>query len=172
MGRTIIKIILSVVACVVGSATLIGGVVFAKAASDYYKLDFDNYETLVAATGETIEERDKAIENSRITYPTFKGNLIVYSWIDYDVRLIDCYVEVQSPCHEYAMSVWNKYGENAELTFTIENTGKLLTIKFTGTGYPENGEPVDLSRTYIFDIDGAGVSKLPRLVNRAEFIGY
>lgn len=172
MGRTIIKIILSVIACVVGSVTLVGGVVFAKAMSDYYKLDFDNYETKVMATGETIEERNKAIENSRITYPTFKGDMIVWSWIDYDIRLTDCYVEVQSPCYQYAMSVWKKYGENAELNFTLENTGKLLTIKFTGTAYPESGESVDLSRIYIFDIDGAGVSKLPRLVNRAEFIGY
>lgn len=170
MGRTIIKIILSVIACVAGSVSMVGGVVFAKAASDYYKLDFDHYETMVMA--KTIEERDKAIENSRITYPTFKGNTIVWSWIDHDIRLVDCYVEVQSPCYQYAMSVWKKYGENAELNFTLENTGKLLTIKFTGTAYPENGEPVDLSRTYIFDIDGAGVSKLPRLVNRADFIGY
>ena len=58
MSKTIIKIILSVLVCVVGSVTLVGGVVFAKAASDYYKLDFDHYETMVAATGETIEERD------------------------------------------------------------------------------------------------------------------
>lgn len=172
MGRTIIKIILSVIACVVGSVTLVGGVVFAKAASDYYKLDFDHYETKVMATGWTIEEEQEALKKSRITYPTFKGNLIVWSLFDYDIRLTDCYVEVQSPCYEYAMSVWKKYGENAELNFTLENTGKLLTIEFTGTSYPENGEPIDLSRTYIFDIDGAGVNKLPRLVNRADFIGY
>lgn len=170
--KTVLKIILSVIVCIVGSVSLVGGVVFAKAASDYYKLDFDHYETMVAATGWTIGEEQEAVEKSHVTYPTFKDNTIVWSWIDYDVRLIDCYVEVQSPCFEYAMSVWKKYGENAELDFTIENTGKLLTIKFTGTAYPENGETIDLARTYIFDIDGAGVSKLPRLVNRADFIGY
>lgn len=166
MGRTVIKIILSTVACVVGAVMLVSGVVFAKAASDYYKLDFDNYEKAIMAIGEDYKE---VYKEARITYPRY---VAVYSWIDFDIRLMDCYREVQSPCYEYAASVAQKYENNADLTFTVENTGKLLTIKFTGTGYPENGEPEPLERTYIFDIDGANVNKLPRLVNRAEFIGY
>lgn len=170
MGRTIMKIFLSIIVCVVGSVTLVGGVMFAKAARDYYKLDFDNYKAESATLEEDIVSIKEAYDGARIIFPRFVDT--VYSWFDYDIRLMDCYIEVQAPCQEYAMGIVRKYGNNADLTFTVENTGKLLTIKFTGTGYPENGEPVDLSRTYIFDIDGANVNKLPRLVNRAEFIGY
>lgn len=163
------KIILSVIACVVGAVMLVGGVAFSKVMSNYYTLDFDNYEAYpVGIETEEMSSRE-AFKAARITYPRY---LIAYSGIEFDARLTDCYKEVQSPCCDYALAVAIKYQNNADLTFTVENTGKLLTIKFTGTGYPENGEPVDLSRTYIFDIDGAGVNKLPRLVNRADFIGY
>lgn len=62
---------------------------------------------------------------------------------------------------EYAFKVRNKYDSNADLDFTVDHTGNLLTIKFTGIGYPENGEPELLSRTFIFDIEGAGADKLP-----------
>lgn len=168
--KTAIKIILSAVVCLVGAASLIGGFAFAKIAKDYYTLDFDNYTTEIMALGETIEESREAYKNSRITYPGFLD--MVYSPLDYDIRLMDCYIEVNSPCKEYAMGIAKKYNNNAELNFTVDHTGDLLTIKFTGTGYPENGEPEDLSRTYIFDIGNANYNNLPKLVNRADFIGY
>lgn len=83
-----------------------------------------------------------------------------------------CYMEIDDACFQYAKLIWYKYNNNADLDFTVENTGKVLTIKFTGTGYPEDGEPEPLERTYIFDVDGIGKKKLPVLLNRAEIIGY
>lgn len=166
---TVRNIILSVIACVVGAVLLIGGVAFTKAASDYYTLDFDNYDVMPMAFGGNGSTPKEVFDAGRITYPRY---VTAWSPFDFDASIMDCYLEVQEPCFEYAASVAKKYDNNADLTFTTENTGKLFTIKFTGTGYPENGEPEPLERTYIFDIEGANVNKLPRLVNRADFIGY
>ncbi|MDE6031736.1 MAG: hypothetical protein K2G32_08960, partial [Oscillospiraceae bacterium] len=63
------------------------------------------------------------------------------------------------------------YHNMAVLDAEVDYTPTVLTITFTGTGYPENGEPENLDRTYIFDIDGAGRDKLPILLNKAEIFG-
>lgn len=161
------RIILLTIASVVGVVLLAGGIYFAVLWHEVNKVSFDEYMT--HAVREISEDGyiNRTAEE-RIFYPSF-GNARPWSYV---AALDDCYEEVDGACFQYAAMVSKHYHANANLTFTVERDGNLLTIKFTGTGYPENGEPENLDRTYIFDIEGAGRDKLPRLVNRAEFIGY
>ena len=165
------KIVLSILACVLGAAMLIGGAVFASFMHDFHTVRFDEY--LVGCSYEpwddmTAEDEARIRAEKRVKYPGF-ANGRAHSFA---VELEECYAEVDNACIDYGLLIAKKYHNNADLDFTVENDGKLLTIRFTGTGYPENGEPEPLSRTYIFDIDGIGVNKMPRLLNRAEIIGY
>lgn len=89
----------------------------------------------------------------------------------YSMDLVECYAEVDNACMDYALQIARKYDNRAVLDAEVDYTPTVLTITFTGTGYPENGEPEKLDRTYIFDIDGAGRDKLPVLLNKAEIFG-
>lgn len=164
------RIILTVLACVLGAAMLIGGSAFAAFMHNANTVNFNTwlteYTRPVYYEGIDLEEYHRLQNEKRIFYPDFDGGKVFMP------DLTPCYAEVDNACKEYAWKVRDKYNCNADLNFTVDHTGNLLTIKFTGTGYPENGEPEQLSRTFIFDIEGAGADKLPKLVNRAEFIGY
>lgn len=162
------RIVILIISSVLGVLLLAGGVSFSVFMHNYYTLSFDEYKTQVAWTATDEEFRNGFEYEDRIFYPSFDN---ARQW-GYSNALWDSYNEVDGACLNYASLVYKHYNGNADLIFTVENDGKLLTIKFTGTGYPENGEPENLDRTYIFDIEGAGADKLPRLVNRAELIGY
>lgn len=168
------KIILTIIICVTGGVLLLGGTVFALYMNDIYTVSFDNYMTFgtYASSEDFTEEEmlryEKCKEEQWISYPSFSSGR---GW-GFVPELTSIYAEVDNACVEYAHYVVHTYNNNARLNFTVENTGKILTIKFSGVGYPENGEPEELSRTYIFDIEGAGVDKLPKLLNRADIIGY
>lgn len=154
-----------------GAAMMIGGAVFAAFMHDFHTVRFDeyavnfNYQPFYDMTD---EDEARFREEKRIKYPGFaNGRSGLFA-----IEIAECYAEVDLSCSDYAVLIAKKYRNNADLDFTVENDGKLLTIRFTGTGYPENGEPEPLSRTYIFDIEGVGVDKMPKLLNRAEIIGY
>lgn len=79
-----------------------------------------------------------------------------------------CYNEIAGACDMYANQVAEKYEWKAKLHIELEYTPKTFTVYCTGWGYPENGEPECLDRTYIYDIEGAGPDKLPVLLNKDE----
>lgn len=175
------RIILTVIASVLGAAILIGGSVFAAAAHDYHTVHFDRYRTefiyIVPDESTFTEEMRRQLETEkRIKFPQYYLHISnpEYKRNEFDPNpaLAHCYDEVDCACLDYAEQVAYKYRNNADLDFTVDITEERLTVKFSGTGYPENGEPEALSRTYIFDIDRVGAEKLPQLVNREEFIGY
>ena len=165
------KIVLSILACVLGAAMMIGGAAFAAYMHDFHTVSFDEYMIMTMyqpLVGMTEEDEARFREEKRIKYPGFaNGRSGVFA-----IEIAECYAEVDLACSDYGVLISKKYRNNADLDFTVENTGKLLTIRFTGMGYPENGEPEPLSRTYIFDIEGVGADKMPILLNRAEIIGY
>lgn len=170
------KIVFCVLGLVLGVLLLIGGGAFAVFMHDYYTPNFDEYEDNYAANyGDSVdyysaEEKAKFAEEKRIRYPTYAG--FVYDASMFAPELLDCYLEIDRPCFIYANTIAKKYENNADLSYTVERVGDIITITFSGVGYPKNGEPEELARTYIFDVEGVGADKLPRLVNRAEFIGY
>lgn len=155
------KAILIILGSIFGLILILGGSVFAWYMYEAHTVNFDKY--LKGRISSGISEID-----SRIYCPEFLNGHPV----NVTEELWSCYNEVDSACVNYCTLVARKYKNNAELDFTVENTGKVLTIKFTGTGYPENGDPEPLERTYIFDIDGVGKDKIPVLLNRDEIVGY
>lgn len=165
------KIIISILICIFGAVILAGGTSFAMYMNYIYTVSFDKYSTDCSyrtPNDITSEELDRLRAEKRIKYPGFANGRSH----EFAVELSECYAEVDNACRDYALLIAYKYNNNADLNFTVENTGKVLTIRFTGTGYPENGDPEPLSRTYNFDIEGVGADKLPKLLNRAEIIGY
>lgn len=115
------------------------------------------------------EDYDDMLEEQgyHVRYPHFMNS---GKW-GYTMDLVDCYAEVDNACIDYASQVARKYENKAVLDAAVDYTPTVLTITFTGTGYPENGEPECLDRTYIFDIDGAGRDKIPILLNKDEIFG-
>lgn len=171
--KKVITVVLTTLASVVVALLIAGGSYFAVA---YYNMSithFDEYQICTTMVfSDEIDSFDDykqelADEGYHIGYPHFMNT---GRW-GYTMDLVDCYAEVDNACIDYAVQVAHKYTNKAVLDAEVDYTPTVLTITFTGTGYPENGEPENLDRTYIFDIDGAGRDKLPILLNKAEIFG-
>lgn len=167
------KIALTAVSSVVVALLMAGGSYLAVA---YYNMSithFDEYQissTQVYFDGvEYGEDYADMLEEQgyHVSYPQFMNS---GKW-GYTMDLVECYAEVDNACLDYAVQVARKYHNMAALDAEVNYTPTVLTITFTGTGYPENGDPECLDRTYIFDIDGAGRDKLPILLNKSELFG-
>ena len=155
------KTVLIILGSIFGAIIILSGGAFAWYMNTIYTINFDNYFKSSVGVGESGP-------SGRIRVPSFHDG----QPFGVPMELDPCYYEVDNACMDYGFLVAKKYNNNADLDFTVENTGKVLTIKFTGTGYPENGDPKPLERTYIFDIDGVGKDKIPVLLNRDEIVRY
>ncbi len=158
--KKIITIILSTVFC---ALLILGGGVFGSYMYNRTIPHFDNYQISPFRVGidENTEEMQKA-NGYGVNYPDF---WYANDWSD---DLLNCYQEVQEPLMSYAQYVALRYDNKARLDPEVECTKTRLTVKFTGYGVLEDGTREDLARTYIFDIEGAGAKKLPKLLNKAE----
>ncbi len=124
------RIVILIISSVLGVLLLAGGVTFSVFMHDFYTLSFDEYTTEFALTFSDEEMQNGFEYEERIFYPCFSN---ARQW-GYSNALWDSYNEVDEACINYANQVSLYYNRNADLTFTVENDGKLLTIKFTGTG--------------------------------------
>lgn len=158
MKKTVLfSLIACVIACLIGAGLLIGGAVFAVRTHEYYTVDFSKYR-------DCSEDYTWMPEPGGVMhYPRFIGG---------DAGNWQYYREVDGAVSDYVSQMKWKYDKNVDLDYTVDCTDTTLTIKFTGTGRLENGNIDQLSRTYIFDIGCVSENKLPKLINRAEFIGY
>ena len=151
----------SVIVCLIGAGLLIGSAVYAARLRESHKdhpIDFSTYST------KSTDGYFPPGVGHVINYPSFLKTDQIENW--------NYYLEVDHAVSDYISHIETKYKYDAAVDFTVDHTGTTLTIELFGTGYPEYGEPEPLSRTYIFDLAGVDEGKLPRLVNRAEFIGY
>ena len=162
------KIFVIVLSSIVGAILLAGGVFFGAMMYNASIPHFDNYQISYILgglddLGTVREAHDRQVaEGYGVNYPNF-------SYINpYTTEIFECYAEVDGACHDYAFYVAYKYANKAKLDAEVEHTKTLLTIKFTGFGVLEDGTEENLDRTYIFDIDGVGRKKLPKLLNKAE----
>lgn len=157
------KVILIILSTFFGAVLVLGGGAFGAYMYDITIPHFDNYQIGSARSGadESTEEM-QAANGYGVNYPDF---WYANNWTE---DLYDCYYEVQAPLNDYAFFVARKYNNRARLDPEVEYTKTRLTIKFTGYGVLEDGTREDLSRTYIFDIEGAGSSRLPKLINKAD----
>lgn len=165
--KIIKRTVIIVVSCLVAAVLLFVGVNFGRYIYSQNVLDWEDYQMSAIATFRDNdvnrdEEWSKIKEEGyRIHYPLWNGSM-------YPGKLIDCYAELTNAGSDYAQFIARKYRNNADLNAEVEVTSETVTIKFTGTGYNPDGTEDDLARTYIFDVDGAGKNKLPRLINKAD----
>ncbi|MCM1164712.1 MAG: hypothetical protein NC299_00680 [Lachnospiraceae bacterium] len=158
------KIVLFILTTVIGAALLLGGGAVGAYMYNAGVPHFDNYEITYFIFGEAAEDvKEMQAENGYgVYYPDF------YYCNPTTEDIVDCYAEVEEAMMSYAQYVAARYNNKARLDPEVEYTKTRLTIRFTGTGYLENGLTEPLDRTYIFDIEGAGKNKLPKLLNKAE----
>lgn len=171
--KKVISVVLMTLASIVVALLIAGGSYLAVA---YYNMSITHFDEYQISSTRVYFDEVKYAENYdqmldeqgyHVSYPHFMNT---GRW-GYTMDLVDCYAEVDNACIDYAVQISNKYHNMAVLDAEVDYTPTVLTITFTGTGYPENGEPENLDRTYIFDIDGAGRDKLPILLNKAEIFG-
>lgn len=169
------KVILIILSTVIGAVLLLGGGVVGALMYNASIPHFDNYEITyqlgLSGTGDDLNAAVRVFDEVRewqlaegygVNYPYF-------SYINpYTLDVYECYAEVDGACKDYAFYVANRYNNKARLAPEVECTKTRLTIKFTGTGWLEDGTEECLDRTYIFDIEGADSHKLPKLLNKAE----
>lgn len=159
------KVILIILSTFFGAVLVLGGGAFGAFMYNMSIPHFDNYEIIHAPySGGNIDDIDAMQEANGygVYYPDF------YFVNNFGEELVDCYNEVQDPLKSYAQYVSRRYHNKAKLDPEVEYTKTRLTIKFTGYGVLEDGTREDLARTYIFDIEGASSSRLPKLINRTE----
>ena len=162
------KVILIILSTFFGAVLILGGGAFGALMYDMSIPHFDNYEIVHGpyfAGGVDDMDEVKEMQEANgygVFYPDF--------WYtnNFHEDLCDCYEEVAGPLHDYALYVSARYNNMARLDPEVEYTKTRLTIKFTGYGVLEDGTKEDLARTYIFDIEGASKTKLPKLLNRTE----
>lgn len=163
MKRTVITI----VSCLLATFLLFCGIQFGAYIYSRNVPDFEDYQmSNVGFLKDYDEDAKRKNDDLRaagcyISFPLWNGSMN-------PGKLIDCYAELTSAGRDYAQFIARKYRHKAKLNAEVEVTPETLTIKFTGTGYNDDGTEDDLARTYIFDIDGAGKNKLPRLINKAD----
>lgn len=159
------KVILIILSTFFGAVLVLGGGAFGALMYDMSIPHFDNYDIASAYTGSEPIKDIKEMQEANgygVYYPDF------YFANNFREELVDCYNELREPMLSYAQYVARRYNNKARLDPEVEYTKTRLTIKFTGYGVLDDGTREELARTYIFDIEGASSSKLPKLLNKAE----
>lgn len=165
--KIVIKNAITVVSCLLAAVLLFAGVMFGQYIYSQNVPDWTRYQIgAVSAWRDNDPNAKEDLEKLRaegyvINVPSWDGSMD-------PGKLIDSYLEPTEACREYGWFIARKYRNKAKLDAEVEVTSETVTIKFTGTGYNDDGTEDDLARTYIFDVDGAGKNKLPRLINKAE----
>lgn len=165
--KKIIRAVITVILAITAAIEIAFMIWAAFAIYDRETLHFDRWEIYEADITPVDEDLIELYHKNReeggysVEYFSFSGGAYYH-----DQAL--CYAEIQNPCRNYSYQMLEKYKFKANLKVDIDYTPKILTVTFTGWGYPDDGEPECLDRTYIFDIEGAGKDKLPILLNKDE----
>lgn len=128
---------------------------------------------------EEFEEYEKMLDEHQFggSYPVFgnpKNPGPAYTDTDAFRKTQHVYLALNDPLYLYVMGVLREYIRSdtdcyrcnlVYMDYTVESDGKTLTVTYRNTGYPDglDGEPVEFGHTFIFDIENAGVNKMPTL---------
>ena len=139
-------------------------------------IPFDNYRTVGGPFiyfGEKLDgsepgsftEEDRLrmeAEGYYIKHPEFEDTFS----FNY-VEEFDIYLAVNDPLSCYAHDVASTYRNYATLDYTVSLEKNILTVTYTGWGYPADGtgEPQCLDKVYVFDVSNASLDNHPRLVS-------
>lgn len=164
------KAIIIAACCLLAAGLLFGGVRFGAYLREKGLPDFENYSIVPYSAIKEPDDFSAVQETERLKSEGYVINRPIWGSTErFETEL--CYGELEEACYAYADHIAKKYRNKAKLSVEVDvdKTAKTVTITFDGTGYAPDGSEEALSRTYVFDVDGAGVNKLPRLVNKAEF---
>lgn len=159
------RTVITVVSCLLGAVLLFVGVEYGKYIYSQNVPDWTDYS--IGAVGTWRDDGEKE-EMYKLREEGYVINVPGWNRSMDPGKLIDCYLELDHASRNYGWFIARKYRNKAKLDAEVEVTSETVTIKFTGTGYNDDGTEDDLARTYIFDVDGAGTNKLPRLINKAD----
>lgn len=165
------KAIIIAVSCLLAAGLLLGGIRFGKYLHSKNVPDFENYSVVSYSAIKEPNDISAVKETETLKAKGYVINRPIWNGISAQNNLELCYGELEEACYAYADHIAKKYRNKAKLSVEVDvdKTAQTVTITFGGTGYAPDGSEDELSRTYVFDVDGAGVNKLPRLVNKAEF---
>lgn len=96
-----------------------------------------------------------------IPYPYFTP----YTNLSYD-KEIAAYNVINRTLGSYADGTSVEYDNYAKLEYEVIRDDERLTVSFSGYGYPDEGkgEPVPISKAFVFDISGVNDGVLPVLL--------
>lgn len=112
--------------------------------------------------------------NDSITIPFFGNKLILGDYgsvygppLGLGMKNIDVYMSVNDPIGAYTFWLQTQYKNGVHIRYEVENDGKNLTVKLTGSG--DNGEKTEpIEKVFVFDIENASLDNLPTWTNRTE----
>lgn len=175
----ILRVILIVICVLVGLLAIAGIIYYLYA--DQIRFDYVDGNMSVVTDNYELDER-MIEEGYGIHYPFF-GNSATLTENSGGVKGYPLgaseknepvYQRVQVPISDYYWGLMKEYENNIKMTYDVANDGKLLTVTFDVTAYPngierdgvktdENGDPI--GKIFIFDIENASLSHLPKLIS-------
>lgn len=87
--------------------------------------------------------------------------------------LMGAYGNINDILDAYTWMIADKYDCRARVNYTVEKNDGLLTVRFDGEGYNEDGSIAEsIDKEFIFNVKGASVFNFPEWINRAPEDDY
>lgn len=132
---------------------------------------------------------DISADDYPVRYPWFGNPLMIHKdgggiytivFNDGGEKNIPVYNAVNDPMILWVDFYLNyRYDRRFTLDYTLEQTGKTISVRLTGTAYETDGAAVPLDQSFIFNIENASPENLPAWLNEddmtdeyKEFVNY
>lgn len=81
-------------------------------------------------------------------------------------KLCDAYDEINIPIYDYVRQLSEKSNALGKVNYSVEQSGDLLTVSFTGDLYNADGSVLEtVDKDFVFNVKGASIFKAPVLVD-------
>ncbi len=98
-----------------------------------------------------------------------EGGLVEYAYW----QIMNAYNNINFVLDSYTFMIADKYEGRASVNYTVEKKNGLLTVRFVGEGYNEDGSLAEnIDKEFVFDVKGASAFNYPEWINRAPEDDY
>lgn len=88
-------------------------------------------------------------------------------------QIMNAYDSINFVLDSYTLMIAYKYDCRARVNYTVEKNDGLLTVRFAGEGYNEDGSLAEnIDKEFVFDVKGASAFNYPEWVNRTPEDDY
>lgn len=88
-------------------------------------------------------------------------------------QIMNAYNSINFVLDSYTLMIAYKYDCRARVNYTVEKSDGLLTVRFVGEGYNEDGSLAEnIDKEFVFDVKGASAFNYPEWINRAPEDDY